>query len=273
MLRRHTHDDAALVRAAGTDAYITSVTTVPPAPATDAEVVAYIARQHSRLPSGQGVQLVIEDEVSGQAVGQIGLMVKDAHRAAIGYWVAPQFRRRGYAGRAVRVLSAWALGLPGLHRLEASIELWNVDSWGAVESAGFIREGVAANWELVAGEPKDMVIYAKVPDGHKGHEAQARQYQTGVPLTEWNAEDREGRNLLQLWAVGGENDALLRLARGEELSDADLLHLAWQNTLFVETGYRPPVIFTPGGTRVDPVAQEILLGRFGPSGTRVPGRD
>ncbi|RII41425.1 N-acetyltransferase [Galactobacter valiniphilus] len=163
VLRRPTHDDAALVRAAGTDAYITSVTTVPPAPATDAEVVAYIARQHSRLRSGQGVQLVIEDESSGGAVGQIGLMVKDAHRAAIGYWVDPGARRRGYAGRAVRVLSDWALDLPGLHRREASVEPWNDASMRAVGGAGFVREGVAANWEMVSGQPRDMVIYARVP--------------------------------------------------------------------------------------------------------------
>lgn len=273
MLRRHTHDDAALVRAAGADAYITSVTTVPPAPASDAEVVAYIARQHSRLPAGQGVQLVIEDQASGVAVGQIGLMVKGVHRAAIGYWVDPGARRRGYAGRAARVLSAWALGLPGLHRLEASVEPWNEGSMRAVESAGFVREGVAANWELVAGEPRDMVIYAKVPDGHRGWEAQAREFQTGMPLTEWNEADREGRLTLQLWAVGSGEDALLRLARGEELTDADLLYLAWLNSLAIETGYRPPCAITPGGARIDDVAQEILLKRFGPTGTHVPGVD
>ena len=166
-LRPHLPGDVGLIRAAGTDPYITAVTTVPEANGTRepsrAELEEYIARQHSRLPLGQGVLLVIVDDLSGEAVGQIGLMVKDKHRAAVGYWVAPPFRRRGYAGRAARVFSEWALTLPGLYRLEASVEPWNEGSLRAVEGAGFTSEGLALNWELVRGEPRDMVIFARTP--------------------------------------------------------------------------------------------------------------
>jgi RimJ/RimL family protein N-acetyltransferase len=84
-------------------------------------------------------------------------------RASVGYWVAASHRRRGYAGRALRVLTDWAATLSDITRLELYVEPFNEPSWRAAESAGYRREGLLHRWQVVAGEPRDMYMYAKAP--------------------------------------------------------------------------------------------------------------
>nr|WP_232481683.1 GNAT family N-acetyltransferase [Arthrobacter sp. YN] len=59
-------------------------------------------RQHQRLVDGTGYSFAIADSSSDQAVGQIGLWLKNLSqcRASIGYWVAPSHR-----GNPLRVAS------------------------------------------------------------------------------------------------------------------------------------------------------------------------
>lgn len=99
-----------------------------------------------------------------RAVGHIGMFfVEEAGaRASIGYWVVPSERRKGYAAKAVRALTAWALNHADLDRLELYVEPWNEGSWRAAESAGYEREGLLRSWERIDGEPRDMFMYARL---------------------------------------------------------------------------------------------------------------
>ncbi len=125
---------------------------------------AYILRQHARASTGQGYSFAIADACNDQALGQIGLWPLGNGRASIGFWVAVSARRRGVAIHALSMLSAWGLDLPGLARLELSVEPWNEGSWRAAERVGYEREGLLRSWEEVDGLRRDMYMYSML--GH-----------------------------------------------------------------------------------------------------------
>ncbi len=162
VLRAFADTDASLIVSASIDPLIPLITTVPPG-ASIGEAQAYVTRQNGRYSEGLGYSFAIADAATDDAVGQIGLWTRDANRtgrASIGYWVAPGFRRRGYAGAALAALVAWALELPELDRLELYVEPWNEGSWRAAERCGFRREGLLRGWQRVGDERRDMLMYS-----------------------------------------------------------------------------------------------------------------
>lgn len=164
VLRAFRGQDAGLVQSVAGDALIPLITTVPASGgASDAR--AYIERQHERLASGAGYSFAITDAVTGEAVGQAGLWLGNLGegRASTDYWVAAQFRRRGYATAALEAISRWGLSLEGVHRLELYVEPWNKGSWRAAERAGYVREGLLRSWQQVGNERRDMYMYSLLP--------------------------------------------------------------------------------------------------------------
>jgi hypothetical protein len=118
---------------------------------------AYIERQHERLASGDGHSFAIVDAATGDAVGQIGLWLKNLAdgRASTGYGVASQFRRRGYVTAALAAISHRGLSVAGIHRIELYVEPWNDGSWRAAECAGYVTEGLLRSWQQVGHERRD----------------------------------------------------------------------------------------------------------------------
>jgi RimJ/RimL family protein N-acetyltransferase len=157
--------DAGLVASVTSDPLIPLISTVPEV-SDRREIEAYLARQHGRLAEGAGYSFAIADPITDEAVGNIGLWTSNivTGRASTGYWIAPQFRRRGYATAALRVLTSWAMSLPQVARLEMCVEPWNEGSWRAAEAVGYQREGLLRAWQLVGKVPKDMYIYSVLPD-------------------------------------------------------------------------------------------------------------
>jgi RimJ/RimL family protein N-acetyltransferase len=163
MLREFRADDAALISEASEDPVIPLITTVPASPGVT-EALAFIDRQHSRLTSGQGYSFAIARKDTDEAVGQIGLWLRDiaSGRASVGYWIVASARRRGYASDAIAVLTVWGLSLPEIHRLELYVEPWNEGSWRAAEQNRYRREGLLRSWQTVGGERRDMYMYSRL---------------------------------------------------------------------------------------------------------------
>jgi RimJ/RimL family protein N-acetyltransferase len=124
-----------------------------------------------------GFSFAIAEATSDRLVGQIGLWLRarapdgatgyleEAHgRAALGYWVAPAERGRGYASDALNAVSAWALSREDVHRLELFIEPTNDRSWRAAERARFQREGLVRSWQQIGDERRDMYVYSRLPN-------------------------------------------------------------------------------------------------------------
>jgi [ribosomal protein S5]-alanine N-acetyltransferase len=164
VLRAFTADDVDLVRSVATDPLIPLITTVPTS-GTVADALAFIDRQHARLASGAGYSFAICDEVTGQAVGQIGLWLQDldSGRASTGYWIGSAHRRRGYVVAALDAISRWGLSLDGVHRIELQVEPRNEGSWRAAERVGYVREGLMRSWRQVGTERRDLYLYSVLP--------------------------------------------------------------------------------------------------------------
>ena len=166
-LRPFQYSDEAMVASASTDPLIPLITTVP-AVGDPSKVRAFIDRQNGRTAEGIGYSFAIADARTDAGVGQIGLWTGPLiakGRASIGYWIAPEFRRLGYAAAALTVLVGWASTLPEIERLELYVEPWNEGSWRAAEACGFCREGLLRSWEQVGDARKDMYMYSYIPAG------------------------------------------------------------------------------------------------------------
>ena len=166
VLRAFRDADAPLVRSVAGDPLIPLITTVPTS-GTQADALAFIARQHARLAEGTGYSFAIADAATDEAVGQIGLWLRaiGTGRASTGYWIGLGFRRRGYASAALRALSDWALSLDEVARLELHVEPWNEGSWRAAVACGFAREGLLRSWQQVGDERRDMYMYSRITEG------------------------------------------------------------------------------------------------------------
>lgn len=161
VLREFDDHDIGVVLSASTDPLIPLITTVPAGASAEA-ALAYIRRQRQRLPSGAGYSFAIADSVTGAAVGQIGLWLRDLNdgRVSTGYWIGPEHRRRGYATAALTAISRWGLTLDDVYRIELYVEPWNQGSWRAAEQAGYLREGLLRSWQRVGDERRDMYMYS-----------------------------------------------------------------------------------------------------------------
>ena len=163
VLRAFTDEGAPLITSTSRHGLIPLLTSVPRA-AGPGEALAYIGRQHTCLTERTGLSFAIADAASGTAVGQIGLVLRDAAlgRASISYWVGPGFQRRGYAGDALAALTRWILETPVIDRVELYIEPWNEASLRTAERCGYRREGLLRQWQRVGGSRRDMHMYSRL---------------------------------------------------------------------------------------------------------------
>lgn len=92
--------------------------------------------------SGEIAECVIVDAESGAFAGDISLLYRDPFvgQAMLGYSLRPEFRGRGFATRAVRLLSDWAFEQVGVVRVIAGTFPYNEASRAVLNRAGFERE-------------------------------------------------------------------------------------------------------------------------------------
>jgi RimJ/RimL family protein N-acetyltransferase len=113
--------------------------------------------------AGRYAQLTIWDADSGTFAGAITLagLEPPTGQAMIGYAMMPAWRGRGFATRAVRLLSGWAFDHAGLARLIAGVAPDNVASQQVLTRAGFRREGYQrGRLPGPAGTRIDSLLYA-----------------------------------------------------------------------------------------------------------------
>lgn len=160
-LRPWRAQDAEAVFAACQDPEIQRWTQVPVpyAPEHAAEFVSVVA---PRTWADGGALFAVELVDGGSLVGSMGLFPPGDGVGEAGYWTAPGQRGRGLTGEALRVLTDWALGAAGVHRVELLVDPANAGSRGVAESAGFVAEGTIRQRFLFRGRPSDVVLYARL---------------------------------------------------------------------------------------------------------------
>lgn len=101
--------------------------------------------------------------VDGQAVGGIGISVKDdvyEKSAELGYWLAEDFWRKGIMSRAVQTICKEAFETFDIVRIFAEPFADNEGSRGVLEKAGFTYEGTMRNGVFKNGEIHSYCMYS-----------------------------------------------------------------------------------------------------------------
>ncbi|HET9173203.1 MAG TPA: GNAT family protein [Actinospica sp.] len=106
-----------------------------------------------------------EEGARGEAVlGRVALRRIDTAqgRAECAYWIRPEARGDGVAGRALSTLTAWAFAEAGFHRLFLLHSTANEASCRVAAKAGFAPEGVERSSMLHSDGWHDMHMHARI---------------------------------------------------------------------------------------------------------------
>lgn len=119
-------------------------------------------RAHARWQRETGAEWAVVD-AGGDLVGRVGLPVLhlDEGIAEVGYWVRPEGRGRGVAGRALTTVTQWLFEL-GLHRIELMHSVHNEPSCRVAVKNGFELEGVRRSALLHPDGWHDMHLHARL---------------------------------------------------------------------------------------------------------------
>ncbi|MDQ3670703.1 MAG: GNAT family N-acetyltransferase [Actinomycetota bacterium] len=128
-----------------------------PVPYGASDALEYISRVETTR--------AIVDARTGELLGSIGWRLVDQENVQIGYWIGSDFRRRGIATRALRLLSRWALTELATGRVQLLTEPDNEASQRVAEKAGFEREGLLRRYvRLGDGSRRDGIMFSVLPE-------------------------------------------------------------------------------------------------------------
>lgn len=136
-------------------------------PRTEADARRSLVEQEQARRRGEQVELaVVARDDRDVVLGGASLNGVDLSqgRAAVGYWLAPEARGRGFATRSVRLLAGWAFEDLGVVRLELTCGPDNRASQRVAERCGFTREGILPSHMPFKGGRRDTVVFSLLPD-------------------------------------------------------------------------------------------------------------
>ena len=125
-------------------------------PLSQQDLRDYIASTTGDIYRDGQLRLIIEEEAT---VGCIDLVDFDPRnrRAAIGMYIAPEYRGKGVGREALRLLEEYAFGHLNLRVLYAIISTKNTACTALYRSAGYIPSSPLSNWTLES----DAIIWLK----------------------------------------------------------------------------------------------------------------
>jgi RimJ/RimL family protein N-acetyltransferase len=133
-------------------------------PPDEAEARANIERAASAWREGSWAVFRIADRPTDQVVGGINLRFGDHQIAEISYFLHESARGRGWATRAVQLVSHWALHDLGIERIELRVHRENEASRRVAERAGFMFEGIErASRAWPDGRRFDSLLFSRIP--------------------------------------------------------------------------------------------------------------
>lgn len=162
-LRGVTRGDMEAARELSTDPYVPHIGSLP-RDASEDELQDWIERQQRRYTEGAGFSFTIVEATCGKAVGHCGPWLKELRegRATAGYSIIGSARGHGFSADALTALTAFSWSVPGLFRISLYIEPWNLASIRTAERAGYHREGLLRSHQKIAGQRRDMLLYAAI---------------------------------------------------------------------------------------------------------------
>jgi RimJ/RimL family protein N-acetyltransferase/nitrite reductase/ring-hydroxylating ferredoxin subunit len=243
-LRSFRAEDAPAITAACQDPEIQRWVPIIPVPYTETDARRFILLALQAWQDGTGYEFAIVDAATDRYVGSIGLHLgPNARRHAVGYLIAPEARRRGYAARALRLATRWGFERLGIERLALWTLPGNAASQAAAEKAGFRYESLARNWESDRDDrPTDAVMYSMTPEDLADALAGAPN---AAPLADWPRELRApGTRAAPFVEIAALADLAPGTIRRVTRADLDLL-VAWTDDGIVVTDDRCPHMAAP----------------------------
>lgn len=101
-----------------------------------------------------------------EVVGQVSVkpLLTDPAIGEMGYWIGRQYRGKGFASAAVRLLAEDIYEDGIYERLQLNMDVNNVASQRVAEKAGFVREGLLRSWYNLRGKRRDFYMYSLLPE-------------------------------------------------------------------------------------------------------------
>ncbi|TQR19424.1 GNAT family N-acetyltransferase [Psychrobacillus vulpis] len=118
---------------------------------------------------GTGIRWGITLKDSGKVIGSCGFlnMIPKHYRAEIGYELSREYWGRGIASEVLEAVVHYGYKHFQLERIEALIELSNIQSQKLVEKNGFTREGLLRHYEFACGKFEDLYMYSIIKEDLK----------------------------------------------------------------------------------------------------------
>jgi [ribosomal protein S5]-alanine N-acetyltransferase len=161
VLRPFVGDDAFDVERLAGQREIADTTLNIPHPYPRGAAAEWIRLQGSAWIDGSSVTFAIVGRKTSALVGAISLMIKREHRRAeLGYWIALDCWKRGYATEAGQRLIDFGFDTLGLHRIEARHFLRNPASGRVMEKLGMTKEGVEREHIIKWGRYESLAVYS-----------------------------------------------------------------------------------------------------------------
>ena len=129
-------------------------------PPSGAELGRMCEEAEVRRLDGAGMALTVLAAAQDTCLGAVLVHSLDWEngRGALGIWLAPGARGRGWAPRALRLACGWLCREAGLARIELHTETDNLAMLGAAAAAGFTREGVLRGYTRERRRRVDNVV-------------------------------------------------------------------------------------------------------------------
>lgn len=127
-------------------------------PVSQQDLRDYIASTTGDIYRDGQLRLMIEDE--GQTIGCIDLFDLDARnrKAAVGMYIAPELRGKGYGRKALELLEQQAFVHLGLRMIYAVIVVQNTVCRALYRAMGYTETATLQAWTLES----DAVVYQKI---------------------------------------------------------------------------------------------------------------
>lgn len=119
------------------------------------------------IEKGNRNQVTRAIEVNGNAVGSIGIFVRDdvyKKSAELGYWLSEEYWGQGIMGAAVKQICQEAFAQFDIVRIFAEPFANNIGSRRVLEKAGFVLEGIFKDSVYKQGQLLDSCMYAIFKD-------------------------------------------------------------------------------------------------------------
>lgn len=130
--------------------------------ASEKEAESFVETVLNLLKKNEGILWVITHKDSDKLIGTLGYwrIIKEHHRAEIGYQLTPAEWGKGIMKEALLKVIEYGFKTMKLHSIEANIHPGNIASAGLLESCGFIKEGYFRESYHHNGRFSDAAIYS-----------------------------------------------------------------------------------------------------------------